>query len=945
MLGKRELLVHCLDNEFANSIVCITETWLTADCANSLLCDSSKFSIFRLDRDPSISRKKRGGGLLILVPTLFNAKLSCEPFCTDGFESISVDLFLKSHARRQTARICLVYRSPSHFDCQKAQSFCQHIDSIIEPRQPTFLIGDFNMPCIEWPSSTVPGRGPDSLEYRFLQLTLEKGLAQLVMEPTRGVNFLDLVFASEPNLVSTIYVEAPFGGSDHNVVKFSSDVFTSSAKRPTNQKGYNFHKANYTGLAQALDHVDWPTVFQTCSTAQQMWDAFLGVLHPLIARFVPKRKNRKTASSWPPSIQRLILKQKRLHKLHHHSPSEATRASWKSAAKEARSAARQELANREQEVLKNGTDNYFWHYVNSKLTCKSGLPCIQRDDGDLAESDAEKVEVFSEYFASVFQPDQTTNLNLVKETVKPTCNVTFPAETVYAHLRLLPNKVSAGVDGLPSIFFKNLAFQLAQPLASLFEVSFQTGILPSDWLVSLVTPIHKKNSKAIPSNYRPVSLTCVACRVMEMIVKEVVTAHMTVNRLISKSQHGFLRKHSTLTQLLETLNDWTIAVDEKALIDVAFADVSKAFDKLPHSKILESLEAYRIEGLLLNWLKAFLSNRMQSVVYNSCQSQRVAVTSGVPQGSVLGPLCFLAVINRLPNVIKSATIKLSADDCKLYFRINSNVDRDLFIADLCNLFEWAESNGLTLALNKTAIMHLGYGNPRCGYAVHGADLATTETSKDLGVLFSSNLKFAEHVASISKRAFSRVNLIFLAFYSRKPSFLVHMFKTFVRPVLEYASPIWSPYLKKDIDLLERVQKYFTRRIPGLTGDYFERLQTLKLKGAELEVLELRRLELDLIITYKIIHSLVDLSFSNFFEWSMAKSLRGHSFKLRLPRARLECRRHFFAVRVVAPWNGLSEETVTAHSLSIFKIRLQMLERPKLLKFLRGSALTAFQGRS
>ncbi len=943
MLGKKELFIHALDDELANSVVCVTETWLTANCANSLICDANKFSIFRLDRDNANARKKRGGGLLILVPTFLNAVLSHEPICTEGFEAISVDLFLKSCARRQTLRLCLVYRSPVHFGSQTAQSFCHFIDSLFVPRQPTFLIGDFNMPCINWFSSVIPGKGPDSLECRFLQLTLEKGLPQLVMEPTRGVNCLDLVFVSEPNLVHAISVEAPFGGSDHNAVKFSSNVLSSSVNRPSNQKGYNFRKANYTEMARALDCVHWSIVFQTCSTVQEMWDAFLGVLRPLIDRFVPKRKNCKTVSSWPPTIWRLVLKQKHLHKLHRHSPSEATRRAWKSAAKEARSAARQEVAKREQEVLRNGTDNYFWRYVNSKLTCKSGLPCIQRDDGSFAESDAEKVEVFNGYFASVFQADQAPSLYLDKEPVKPTCSVSFPPETVYAHLRLLPNKVSAGVDGLPSILFKNLAFQLAQPLSSLFEVSFQMGTLPSDWLVSLVTPIHKKNSRSSPSNYRPVSLTCVACRVMEMIVKDVVTAHMGKNRLISNSQHGFLRKHSAVTQLLETLNDWTIAADEKAPIDVAFADVSKAFDKLPHSKILESLEAYRIEGPLLNWLKAFLSDRSQSVVYNNCQSQRVDVPSGVPQGSVLGPFCFLVVINRLPIVIKNATIKLFADDCKLYFRIRSNVDHALFTADLCSLFEWAQSNGLTLALNKTVIMHLGYGNPCCEYTVHGIDLVTTETAKDLGVLFSSNLKFTEHVASICKRAFSRVNLIFLAFYSRKPSFLVQMFKTFVRPVLEYASPVWSPYLKKDIDLLERVQKYFTRRIPGITGNYLERLEALKLIGAELEILEFRRLEQALVTVYKIIHSLVELSFSDFFEWSKGKSLRGHSLKLCLPRTRLECRRNFFAVRIIAPWNCLLEETVTAHSLSIFKRHLQMVERIKLLKYLRGSALTALHG--
>ncbi len=942
LIGKKELFQYLLDTELRNSVVCVTETWLNECCANSLICDSNKFTVFRLDRDLSTTRKKGGGGLLILVPGYFNAKLSCEPMCTEGFEVLSVDFLLRSAAQHQTVRLCLVYRSPQHFDFARSTSFCRYIDTLIMPGQPTFMLGDFNLPSINWFSSTVPGRGPDSLESCFLQLTLEKGLSQLVTEPTRGDNLLDLVFISEPNLVSHISVEEPFGESDHNAVKFSSSFLTNSVCNTAEQMRYNFRKANYMNMAQALDQVDWSSIFQSCSTVQQMWDSFLAVLWPLIESNVPKQKNNRTSSKWPPRIRHLIAKQKRLHRKFRQDPTPTAKTAWKSASNKARLATRQELLDKETEVLNNGTDNHFWRFVNSKLSCRSGLPSIQRNDGTFAESDGEKVEIFNAYFASVFQPDQTASPHLDKEDVRPLSTVTFLPETVFAHLSLLPSKCSSGVDGLPSILFKKLAFQLAKPLSSIFEVSFQTSTLPSDWLVSLVTPIHKKGSRSVPANYRPVSLTCVACRVMERIIKDAASVHMSKNGLISKSQHGFLSRHSTITQLLETLNDWTIAADSRSPIDVAFADISKAFDTVPHSKILESMEAYRIEGTLLCWFEAFLSGRTQSVVYSGCQSQRVAVPSGVPQGSVLGPFCFLVVMNRLPNVIRNSTIKLFADDCKLYFRINTEIDKNLFLEDLFSLFEWAQSNGLTLALDKTVVMHLGYSNPRFNYSVQQANLAITESARDLGVLFSSNLKFSEHIAGICKRAFCRTNLIFLAFYSRKPSFLVQMFKTFVRPILEYASPVWSPYLKKDIDFLERVQKYFTRRIPGLTGTYLERLELLQQRGIFLEILELRRLEADLITVYKIIYGLVALTFSDFFQWSMATALRGHSFKLSLPLVKLDSRRNFFAVRVIGPWNSLSEEAITARSLPVFKRHLQTSERSKLVIYLRGSVSTALR---
>ncbi len=619
-------------------------------------------------------------------------------------------------------------------------------------------------------------------------------------------------------------------------------------------------------------------------------------------------------------------------------------SAWKSSARKTGKAVRQQEIKREKEVLSNGTDNHFWRYVNSKLSSRTGLPVIQREDGSLAETDHEKATAMNEYFASVFQDDKTGKMNFDDEKVKPSRTVSFPPELVYAHLFRLPAKFSAGPDGLPSILFKKLAFQLSQPLSSIFEVSFHTGSLPSDWLESLVTPIHKKGCKSTPVNYRPVSLTCVACRVMEKIIKEVIVGHLSKNGLISKSQHGFLSKRSTVTQLLETLNDWMLAADKKEAVDVAYADISKAFDRIPHSKILESFSAYGVKDTLLTWLEAFLSNRTQRVIYNDCQSDTVPVASGVPQGSVLGPLCFLVVVNRLPEVIKHATVKLFADDCKLYFRISSNVGHQIFLQDLCSLFEWAISYGLTLALNKTAIMHLGRSNPCRGYKIHDADLSVTECIKDLGVIFTKDLKFASHVNLICKKAFSRVNLIYLAFYSKNSKFLVQMFKTFVRPLLDYASPVWSPYLRKDIDLLERVQKYFTRRLPGITGDYLQRLSVLKRKQIDLEILELRRLQTDLILLYKIINGLCDLDFDILFEWSSVTRTRGHSLKLKAPRSRLDCRRNFYASRVVNPWNSLSSETVNAKSLSVFVKRLQLTERDKLISFLNGSVSTVLKGR-
>ncbi len=333
LTAKKECLQYRIETDLRNTVVCITETFLTRNHLSPAVCDFRNFSVFRLDRDNFAVRKKCGGGLLILVPSFLSATLFCDPFCIDGVETLCVDLFPRQN-RRQPVHLCLVYRSPEHFDPDKALLFCRHISSIISDATPTILLGDFNIPSVQWSRNCVMGKGPNALETRFLNLTIEKGLSQLTPEPTRGDNLLDLVFSSEPFLISTISVEEPFGGSDHKAVHFTSTIY--SSPEFSNRTRYDYRRADYVSIAQALDQTDWPSVFQSCSTVQQMWDAFLDHLRPLIDQFVPQTQVKaRPGRKWSQRIRSLFRKQKLLHRRYKCSPSDANFNSWKSAAKEA----------------------------------------------------------------------------------------------------------------------------------------------------------------------------------------------------------------------------------------------------------------------------------------------------------------------------------------------------------------------------------------------------------------------------------------------------------------------------------------------------------------------------------------------------------------------------------------------------------------------------------
>ena len=433
-----------------------------------------------------------------------------------------------------------------------------------------------------------------------------------------------------------------------------------------------------------------------------------------------------------------------------------------------------------------------------------------------------------------------------------------------------------------------------------------------------MVPIFKKGSRTDKANYRPISLTSVPCKVMEAMIKDELLSYLEVNKVITDSQHGFVRGRSCLTNLLESLESWTKALDEGYGLDIIYLDYRKAFDSVPHIRLMQRLRSYGIRGDLLGWIESFLTSRIMRVGVRGTFSDWLDVISGVPQGSVLGPLLFLLFVNELPEWI-STNIKMFADDTKLWQRIRSESDSGSLQHDIDNLDAWSNKWQLKFNPAKCTVMHVGHRMDTKYYIGDGTGRVLIKPAveeRDLGVHFSQDLKPSIQCKKAAAKARSVIGMVRRHFRRLDKKDFLLIYKTYIRPHLEYCIQTWSPHLVKDVQCLERVQRVATSIVPVLRNlSYEERLTRLGLT-----TLERRRCRGDLIEVHKILHGRERIDGKQFFTLANNGNynLRGHTFKLRKDRSRLDIRKYFFSQRTVSVWNGLLQHVVDADSTNKFK---------------------------
>lgn len=536
-----------------------------------------------------------------------------------------------------------------------------------------------------------------------------------------------------------------------------------------------------------------------------------------------------------------------------------------------------------------------------------------------ASTAAEKAEALNEFFSSVFTDENLDNIPEEEESFTGTNLISFEIspEAVLKKLNELNPGKSPGPDGWHPVFLKSIADLIAEPLAILFQKSLNEGILPSQWLKACITAIYKKGDKGLPGNYRPVSITSIICKIMESLVRDKMVEHMCENSLFSKYQHGFVPLLNCMTNLLTCMEKWSEILENNDAVDVLYTDFAKAFDRVPHKRLLMKLKGVGITGNVLNWIKGFLSNRLQCVrVEDQCSSWK-PVKSGVPQGSVLGPILFVIFINDMPEAVKSMCL-LFADDAKLFRNVNLRDDTDIKIlqTDVDSLTTWSRKWQLAFNVDKCKVLHLGRTNPYNKYKMAERYLEQVEEEKDLGVLVDNELKFHKQAAVASKTANSRLGLIKKSFAMLDMTSLPLLYTSLVRPHLEYGNVIWGPFYSEDRKSVERIQRRATKLVSELSNlSYGQRLRQLNLPS-----MHHRRRRGDMIMTYKIMTGKVNMTPTEIFRLSN-NSYRSHQYKLAKKKCTKSTSLNAFSNRVVSDWNALPRDVVSAKTTNEFKNKL------------------------
>ena len=866
--------------------ICVTESHLNPDILDAEISIPG-YDIFRSDR---VGRTHGG------VATYVRKDLVVKSEAKDS-NSFCDSLLL--HIPQLNLVLVNIYRPPNCPEALFAQTleftsvFLRNLEDHANCANTYMVVGDFNFPFLKFSNSQnfvnnisrCQNCSADEVcshmssqrrqTQKLLEFSEEFFLDQVIRKPTRNQNILDLCFTNDHSLVHDYQMIINSNLSDHFTICIHLNYET--IRKPTVKKRTNHYhtvipeydlkngdEEDWMRLNLLLNDVNWESLLEETSPEESL-ARFLNILeekvplvfskHPSFSEedsSSPQEEKFRNGNKIPKPIRNLMRSKAKISKSMLRTKSvakysklrdelEGIESQLKTSYDKRRSGQESEAIRR----IKKDPKAFFTYAKKFSKTSSDIGPFFDKDGNPVLDGNI-IVEMLRQQYDSVFSiPKEEAFIQNPVEFFSTTeadtflDNITFDRMDILNMIDKLSMGAAAGPDGIPSILLKKCKNSLVDGLDLMFQKFLKDGNLPRMLKQAFVIPVHKGGSRGIPANFRPVSLTSHIMKTFERVIREKLVCHLEVNNKLNPHQHGFRARRSCLSQLLEHYDRILSILEEGNNVDSIYLDFSKAFDKVDTGVLCHKLKSMGISGKLGVFIHNFLTGRDQVILANGIKSKSSSVRSGVPQGTVLGPILFLILINDIDQDIEGDSfLSLFADDTRIARKVNSEEDIESLQADLEKLYKWQDSNNMQFNSKKFEILRYGKNQDLKNstfYLTPNQDeiIEEKECLRDLGILMSNDATFSSHVELVCSQVRKKSSWILRTFQCRQSWFLKFMWKTLVQGHVDYCSQLYFPQKPSEIEKIENLQRIFTRKFPELAGmDYWQRLKHLKMNSQE-----------------------------------------------------------------------------------------------------------------
>lgn len=911
-------LIRCEAQSY--DILVFSESWLKPEIKDHSIAIENFLPPQRTDRF-----NRPGGGVVVYVKDSFLLKRRSD-LEIQGLEAVWVEI--RIHGK--TLLLGGFYRPPKSNN-DYFNLILESVDRAYNTNITDIVItGDFNYNMLSADAS------------KLKELISQYNLIQTLTEPTHftenSSSLIDLfLIRNEGNVLCSEVID-PFipDQTRYHCPILLLLKFLRPQVKSTKRKIWNYAKADFNRYRTLLLESNIENDIETNDNIEQNVESIFQVIKEASEQAIPHKivTIRPQDHPWIScAIRKLIRKRKRAYKkykrtsnLHYWNKYKRLRNTCVSEIRESKKSYYENL----QRLLstENINSKLFWKTSKQMLNLKSSstkIPTLFLN-GVSSENETDKANMLNDYFSSQTvinnQNKQIPFLDLVIESTLD--SIIISVQDVKDVLQNLDPYKAHGPNHISPYLLKEGASILSKSFTIIFNRSLLQGYFPSSWKDGYLTPIHKKDDKSLPMNYRPISLLDPIGKVMERCVHKHLFNYIQENRILTPFQSGFIPGDSTTFQLLHTYHTFCEAVDSGKEVRVVFCDISKAFDRVWHRGLLYKLSRIGCSDHVIKWFSSYLSNRRQCVILSGATSEWASVHAGVPQGSILGPLLFLIFINDIVKNINSC-IRLFADDTSLYIIVeNPQAAAVSLNLDLNTISDWAldwlvdfnarKTMSLLISLKSNAVSH-----PHL--FMNDTIISESTSHKHLGITFSNTCSWTEHISKIIETASTRLNLLRALKFKINRKSLEKIYIAFIRPLLEYSDSVWDNCSTECKNQLESIHNEAARIVSGAT-----KLCSLEKLLAELgwETLQQRRTKHKLIIFYKIVNGLTPDYLPDVLPPLVGD---GNPYSLRnandiqTMRARTNLFFNSFFPSTIRAWNNLPQDIKDAASVTSFKYRL------------------------